>query len=398
MVLADGGSLDETVDGTAAGATGEGSAPEGFGGRLVLVHPRWLEARIEIGDETLEIGRTDGPLRIPVPHPTLSRRHVRVDWDPRLRTHAVLDLGSKNSTRVDGRRLLRGWEPLQPGSIVRTGDVLWVYEAGHEGTVRAGVQASRSALPGEALAMLRLRAEVARAARDTSAVLITGETGTGKEWVAREIHRASGRPGEWVPVNAAALSDRLMESQLFGHAKGAFTGAISDQPGLFGAAAGGTLFLDEIGELPLELQPKLLRAIQEREILPVGSTKPVPVDVRVVAATHRDLEARVREGKFRQDLLARLSLWRIHVPALRQRKADLFAWFERLQARWFRDRGIGEGPLTRFHPHAAEALLQFDWPDNLRGLDRLVHALEPSAEPVRSHQLPDWLRTGGDSA
>jgi transcriptional regulator with GAF, ATPase, and Fis domain len=175
-------------------------------------------------------------------------------------------------------------------------------------------------------------------------------------------------------VNCAALSPQLVESQLFGHAKGAFTGALSPHEGLFRAADGGTIFLDEIGELPRELQPKLLRVLQEGEVHPVGETRPVKVDVRVVSATLRDLTEMVDEGAFRLDLYARLSPWEIHVPALSERRADILPWLERLHAAWHEEReDSGETVPLRFEANAVERILLHDWRDNLRGLDRLVH-------------------------
>jgi len=199
-----------------------------------------------------------------------------------------------------------------------------------------------------------------------------------------------------VAVNCAALPRELVESQLFGHVRGAFTGAHDAQTGLFREADGGTLFLDEIGELPAELQPKLLRAIQEREIRPVGATRNLRVDVRIVAATNRDLSAAVADGSFRRDLYARLSLWELPVPALRQRRADILMWIDRLHRRWLAERGRTDGPALVPDAPAAEALLLCAWPDNLRGVDRLVHALAAettAAESLTLERLPDWFRS-----
>jgi transcriptional regulator with GAF, ATPase, and Fis domain len=225
--------------------------------------------------------------------------------------------------------------------------------------------------------------------------LLIGETGTGKEWISRELHRLSGRKGPLVAINCAALSPEIIDSQLFGHVKGAFTGATSDNAGMFRAAEGGTLFLDEIGEMPLQLQPKLLRALQEGDVQPVGSTKLVPVDVRVIAATNRRLAAAVDAGEFRRDLYARLALWEIPVPALRERRGDLIMWIERLHARWIDERpGQPPRPLE-FSPDAVEKLLLFDWPNNLREVDRLVHGLASApALPamIAPEHLPPWVQ------
>ena len=222
--------------------------------------------------------------------------------------------------------------------------------------------------------------------------MILGETGTGKERVAREIHRLSGRSGKLVALNCAALSAHVVESQLFGHARGAFTGASDAQPGLFRAAHGGTLFLDEIGELPIDLQPKLLRALQEGEVLSVGATQPTRVDVRVVAATHRDLLRAVEQGAFREDLYARLAMVELALPPLRDRRLDLLGWIDRLASAWAARRGL-DAPL-RFDADAAETLLRFAWPLNLRGIERLVHELGADRLPggiITRAALPRWL-------
>ena len=168
---------------------------------------------------------------------------------------------------------------------------------------------------------------------------------------------------------------------------------------MFRAADGGTLFLDEIGEMPLELQPKLLRALQEGDVQPVGSTKPIKVDVRVVAATNRQLTEAVEAGMFRRDLYARLALWEIHVPAVRERRPDLLAWIDRLHERWQRDRPGGEHVPFEFSPEAAERLLLSAWPNNLRELDRLVHAMASAPTvptPVGVEHLPAWVQPASE--
>src|SRR5690606_21362403 len=204
---------------------------------------------------------------------------------------------------------------------------------------------SYEALPGTSMPAQRLRAAVAAAASDRAPVLVLGETGVGKEKIAAELHRLSGRQGPLVAVNCAALSAQLIESQLFGHVRGAFTGATQERAGLFRAATGGTLFLDELGEMPLELQPKLLRAVELGEVVAVGSTQPHRVDVRLIAATNRSLTDEVVAGRFRRDLYARLALWEIAAPPLRSRRADIIDWIDRLHRLWWEPRGEPPAPL-----------------------------------------------------
>lgn len=208
-----------------------------------------------------------------------------------------------------------------------------------------------------------------RVAPHNTTVLITGESGTGKEIVARAIHRMSPRRDQrFVAVNCGAIPENLLESELFGHARGAFTGATSDKPGLFEEADGGTLFLDEVGELPLELQVKLLRALQEGEIRRVGESRNRRVDVRVLAATARDLESDVRQGRFREDLYYRIDVVRIHLPPLRDRPEDIEAlarlFIERVQSRTSR-------PLS-LTPAALAALRAHPWPGNVRELQNAI--------------------------
>ena len=385
--------VGETVDSTryTAKADDEGRPAEG---RLRAVYPRELRAIIDLGAERVVLGRLPDDLTSPpLLHPTISRSHFLIEWDSGLQTHVGQDLRSRNGAWVNGQPAGHGWHPLAPGSVLRIGDVLFVYEDGHTLRQSDPPEVSRAHVPGDSLAVRRLRAQLARAAADISPALVVGETGTGKEKVAYELHRLSKREGEFVAINCAALGEHLIESQLFGHVKGAFTGATSDQPGLFRTAEGGTLFLDEIGEMPLALQPKLLRAIQEREVRAVGAHRNLKVDVRVVAATHRDLGARAHAGEFRQDLYARLALWEISVPSLRSRRSDLLYWLDLLQAEWQKERDGVEPTKIELHPSAAEALLLADWPENLRGLNRLVHELstEPRRGPLRGEHLPDWI-------
>ena len=198
-------------------------------------------------------------------------------------------------------------------------------------------------------------------------VLITGESGTGKELVARAIHfRGAFANRPFVAVDCGSLVPTLIESELFGYEKGAFTGALKSRTGLFQSADGGTIFLDEIGELPLEMQAKLLRALQEKEVRPVGSNQPVKVDVRVIAATNRDLEKEYRSGTFRKDLYFRLNVVTLHVPPLRERRSDI-----PMLAHWFLDR-CAPGRSVQVTNAAMKSLLQYDWPGNVRELENCV--------------------------
>jgi anaerobic nitric oxide reductase transcription regulator len=263
------------------------------------------------------------------------------------------------------------------GAALRTTSLIEALErrADHRGRVardlqRTAAQSSGGVILGASPAIERLREEIALVARSHLAVLITGETGVGKELVARAIHDASPRSDEaLIQVNCAALPVSIAESELFGHVAGAFTGAQRDRAGKFEVADEGTLFLDEIGELPLELQPKLLRALQQGEVQRIGSDKVHRVDVRVIAATNRNLEREVERGRFRPDLYHRLAVFPVRVPTLAERREDI-----PLLATHFADqsaRRLGAGRV-RLSPEAVAALARAEWPGNVRELQNLV--------------------------
>jgi DNA-binding NtrC family response regulator len=232
-------------------------------------------------------------------------------------------------------------------------------------------------------------------AQTTSTVLIIGETGTGKEQVARAIHQASAdqRPGQMVAVNCAAIPETLLESELFGHEKGSFTGAISQRKGRFEQANKGTLFLDEVGDIPLNMQVKLLRVIQERRIERVGGSEPIHIDVRLIAATHQSLEKMVKDGKFREDLYYRLNVIRIELPSLRERPEDVPLLATHFAQKYARGRKPPD-----FSPEAMQLLLNYNWPGNVRQLE---NAVERACVTVRegaiqpSHLPPDIARASG---
>jgi len=223
-----------------------------------------------------------------------------------------------------------------------------------------------------------------------STVLIQGESGTGKEVIARYLHNLSGRAdGPFLSINCGALPENLLESELFGHVKGSFTGAVRDKQGLFAAARGGTFFLDEVGEMPPSLQIKLLRVLQEREVIPVGATETIPVDVRIVAATNRDLEEEVRRGHFRSDLFYRLNVIALELPSLRDRRDDLVLLIDH----FFQEMATEREALPKaLSSDALDAVMVYDWPGNVRELQNaLEHAvvlskgtlIEPGALPER---------------
>ena len=219
-------------------------------------------------------------------------------------------------------------------------------------------------------ALLKIIEVIRNVAETDATVLIRGESGTGKELVAAALHAESDRrDGPFIAVNCGAFSASLLESELFGHVKGAFTGAVAARKGIFAQAHGGTLFLDEVAELPLELQPKLLRVLQERVVVPVGGSEPLPVDVRVVAATHRALREEAKEGRFRADLLYRLRVVPIFLPSLRERRLDIELLVQR-----FIDQFNRRGPrrITAIAPTALQALLDHGWPGNVRELKNVV--------------------------
>jgi len=233
-------------------------------------------------------------------------------------------------------------------------------------------------------------------ARARQPVLITGESGTGKELVARALHQASGR-GPFVAVNCAALPEHLLESELFGHEKGAFTGAHHDKPGLFEAAHTGTLFLDEIAELPAALQPKLLRALEDGEVRRVGATTPRHLDVRVIAATNKDIDDEVRQGRFRQDLYWRLNVLHIHLPPLRERPADIPLLAEHFLEQARAQRGTGP---THIPPDTMALLTAYPWPGNVRELKNAIEraATLATTDEIRPDDLPPRIREAGRAA
>lgn len=258
---------------------------------------------------------------------------------------------------------------------------------------------------GESTSMVRLYDQLSRVSDTETSILITGESGTGKELVARSIHRRSRRAsGPFVAVNCAALPETLLESELFGHAKGAFTDARGDRKGLFLQAEGGTLFLDEVGEMPLAMQPKLLRALEENHVRPVGSDQEVPFNVRLITATNRDLESEIEEGRFREDLYFRINVIQLDLPPLKARGTDILLLAQQY-VQSFAERS-GKNIIGIAEP-AAEKLLAYSWPGNVRELRNVIEravaltrfekiAVEDLPEKIRNHRSSQVFIGGED--
>jgi transcriptional regulator with GAF, ATPase, and Fis domain len=325
--------------------------------------------------------------------PLVSRFHLSL-----FRTPAgfrVSDSGSLNGTRVSGVRVRDADLPLPECRIELGESVVRVRDLGAGGQVGLSSQLNLGSLYGISVAMRRLFDLVKRVAKSSSDVLIEGESGTGKELIATEIVRLGGRADKpLVIVDCGAVSPQIIESELFGHVRGSFTGATRDREGAFESADGGTVFLDEIGELPLDMQPKLLRALAAREVRRIGDNRVRKVDVRVLAATNRQLEREVNSGRFREDLYYRLSVLTVRVPPLRERVDDLHLLIEHFLAE--RD-AIDKSHL--FTPEVVAEMTRHDWPGNVRELKNYVerrvvleHATGALGRETRSTP-PDPMRS-----
>ena len=338
-------------------------------------------------ERDLIIGREE-TASLCIPEAAVSRQHARIHY--RDGRWVLTDLGGRNGTLIDGEFVQE--VVLEHLHEIRIGDAIFKFvDAGAESYARyridgtiagetegpSGGSASvrspasrgpRAASPSRIVGgyqIGRLASSVERVSTSEISVIFLGESGTGKEVFAQQLHDWSGRRGAFQAVNCAAIPATLLESELFGYKRGAFSGADRDRPGLVKAAEGGTLFLDEIGDMPLDAQAKLLRVLQSKEIIPVGATTPERVDVRIACATNRDLTALQREGRFRGDLFARLNEYSLRLPPLRERKEDIFQLCRAMLTRHGRaDLGLAFPFMT--------GLLQYDWPFNVRELEGTI--------------------------
>jgi sigma-54 dependent transcriptional regulator, acetoin dehydrogenase operon transcriptional activator AcoR len=337
--------------------------------------PAAASARVALTSE-LEVGRAGSPgLDLALNDPSVSAQHATLRRKGTL--VEVSDRGSTNGTFVDGGRVRTA--VVAPGSIVRFGKTLFEVAA-----LPPPYAVSSPDLIGRSATLHHALGELDRVAALAVSVLILGETGTGKELAARRVHEHSGRRGRFVAVNCAAIAHQLFEASLFGHKKGAFTDASRDNEGFVASADGGTLFLDEVGELPLELQPKLLRVLENQEYSPVGSTEVRKCSARIVAATNVDLGARVKANAFRRDLYARLAGYMVELPPLRRRRADVFL----LACHFLRQ--LAPTKRVEWPEQLIESLVLYDWPMNVREVRIAMQriALLPGEQLVlRSSQL-----------
>jgi transcriptional regulator with PAS, ATPase and Fis domain len=332
--------------------------------KVAVSPPKGRGFEVPLGVHPLLVG-TSSECDIVLADGAVSRQHCRLSLTQR--GLLVQDTGSKNGTFVGNVRIIEAL--VEPDTKILVGDTRLVPK--HAGKA-SSVPLSRGVRFGDAVgcgvAMRVLFAQLERAARTDETVLLLGESGTGKELLARALHTESPRRGgPFVVLDCTALAPTLLEAELFGHARGAFTGASEARTGLLEQANGGTLFIDEVGELPLDLQPKLLRALEARQYRPVGGASFRSFDARIVAATHRDLRARVAEGAFREDLFYRFAVFEMWVPPLRDRREDIPFLVERFLSAMSPPRTLADLP-----PNAVDLLSSHHWPGNVRELRNTI--------------------------
>jgi DNA-binding NtrC family response regulator len=324
---------------------------------------------------------------------TVSRYHCKIVQEDS--GYVLVDLRSTNGTFINKVRIREAY--LKPGCMISVGQQQLKFNAREEQVEIVPSDTDRCGdLIGRNARMREIYAIIEKIAPTNTTVVIEGETGTGKEVVAQSIHNLSPRAkGPLIIFDCGAVPPNLIESELFGHEKGSFTGAVMTRQGLFELADGGTLFLDELGELPIDLQPKLLRALEQREVRRVGSSKSIKVDVRIIAATNRNLETEVREGRFRQDLFYRLSVVRLHLPALRERPDDiplLVSHF--LKSQKYNRGSNGETRVKAVSPAGLACLQAYEWPGNVRELVNVVERAVSfsDSEVIQPDDLPEHIR------
>lgn len=340
--------------------------------QLVLIGKDNNRRKFELGKKkVIRIGKkTDND--IVVSDKTVSRNHVEIQVGAD-NSYLLRDLNSTNGTSINGMKVKEAY--LSQGDLIEVGETKIEFQTYDESVqIEPSDKNEFGEMVGKSRKMRQIFGVLERISPSQATVIIEGETGTGKELVAKAIHRYSLRKDKpCVTFDCSAVAPNLIESELFGHTKGSFTGAIKDRIGAFEAANGGTIFLDEIGELTLDLQPKLLRALEQREIKRVGSTQAVKLDVRVISATNRNLKEEVKASKFREDLYYRLSVVKIQLPALRERLEDIPLIVEKIlaQAR-YNVKPDGSFYVSRVEDDALKILQRYQWPGNVRELNNIL--------------------------
>jgi DNA-binding NtrC family response regulator len=342
--------------------------------------------------EEIRLGSMDDN-DVVLPDDTVSRYHCKIIQDDT--GYILVDLRSTNGTFINKVRVREAF--LKPGSTVAVGQSQLRFNAREEEVQIVPSRNDRcGGLIGGNARMREIYSIIEKIAPTATTVVIDGETGTGKEVVAQAIHSLSPRAkNELVVFDCGAVPPNLIESELFGHEKGSFTGAMMTRQGLFEQADEGTLFLDELGELPIDLQPKLLRALEQREVRRVGSTKANKVDVRIIAATNRNLEEEVRAGRFRQDLFYRLSVVRLHLPSLRDRVDDIPLLVQHFLDTGSYNRMAGGQKVSGITRDAVTALQNYPWPGNVRELVNVIERAVSFCESgmIQLSDLPDYVRS-----
>jgi DNA-binding NtrC family response regulator len=371
--------MTERADQTGVATTAVASPPEMRFPRyrLTVIDGPDRELAIDGGGAELGIGTAPANTLI-LSDPAVSRHHIAISPSPR--GHLIRDLGSTNGTAINGVTVERGY--LAPGAVIAIGRSRLRFDVlGGEDRAALSSDIRWGRALGTSEAMRRIFAVLPRLAESDSTVLLEGETGTGKGLLAEAIHEASPRAaGPFIVLDCGAIPPTLIESELFGHEKGAFTGAVA-RIGGFEAARGGTVFLDEVGELPLDMQPKLLRALEDRVVKRVGGNEAVRLDIRIVAATNRDLRAEINQGRFRSDLYYRLNTFRLRIPPLRERRDDIAL----LVAHFYHQLSPGGEPPAEL---LAE-LTRHDWPGNVRELRAAVERAVLLGDPAVWRALTD---------
>ncbi len=358
----------------------------------LVIHPGTeFERELVFDQNVIKIGALDDNDLV-LDDDTVSRHHCRIVQEDD--SYIVVDLDSTNGTHINGVRIREAY--LSTNAVIAVGSTdIRFCPVDEKVPVEPSSTERLGNIVGRSVKMREIFDILEKIAPTSATVVIEGETGTGKEVVAQTIHQMSPRKdGPFIVFDCGAVPESLIESELFGHEKGSFTGAIMSRKGLFEMAQGGTIFLDELGELSLDLQPKLLRVLEQREVRRVGSNAPSPIDVRVIAATNRSLEEEVRQGRFRQDLFYRLSVVRLFLPALRDRTEDIPLLMEHflgtMECNLDRQ---GRQLLRGITPDALDALRTYHWPGNVRELANVVERACSFAETdaIRRHDLPEYI-------